>query len=107
VAPDGAIDLSWLQGAGTVVDPSQAVAGQWSAPEVDASGDVLDNNADQGRASLGTSTNEPYVLYARAPSSAVRVRHCAVERRRSDAHGLLHDTPQIYTQGNDIYVPRP
>jgi hypothetical protein len=110
-APDGTIDLSWLQGAlapSSIKFAQRSAAGVWSAPETVATGDVLDNsNADQGPSVAYNTANEPYVLYVSAlPTSAVRVRHRAggawtLDPTPSD---FFTHTPQIYTQGNDVYA---
>src|SRR5262249_6264916 len=110
-APDGTIDLSWLQGAlapSSIKFAQRSALGAWSAPETVAGSDVLDNsNADQGPSVAYNSSNEPYVLYVSAlPTSAVRVRHRAGGAWTLDptpADFFTH-TPQIYMQGNDEYA---
>ena len=110
-APDGTIDLSWLQGAiapSSIMFAQRSALGSWSAPETVASGDVLDNaNADQGPSVAYSATNEPYVLYVSGkPTSAVRVRHRAGGAWTLDATPVdfFTHTPQIYMQGNDVYA---
>src|SRR4029077_12028264 len=109
--PDGSLDLAGLQGAiapSTIRFAQRSAAGAWSAPETVATGDVLDNsNADQGPSVAYSATFEPYVLYVSAlPASAVRVRHRAGGAWTLDPTptDFFTHTPQIYTQGNDIYA---
>jgi chitodextrinase len=104
----GDLHVSWIQ---DVSNPSikyrkRASSGTWSATEVVANSDVLNNGTeDQGPSLVVTASGVPYILYIN-PADFVRVRYRSGSSWLADdpPTGVYTHAPQIYGQGEDIYV---
>jgi hypothetical protein len=104
----GDLHISWLQdgSAPSIRYRKRASNGTWAAMEVVANSDVLYNGTeDQGPSLVLTASGVPYILYLNA-ADLVRIRYRAGSSWLADnpPTGVYTHAPQIYGQGEDIYV---
>jgi hypothetical protein len=112
----GSMYLSWLQDGSSpwIAYAKRDPSGTWGATETVASGDVLDDsNSDQGPSLIVTSSGVPTMLYVSGVKTWNGANYGAVRVKQRTGSGWVFDnpssdvyvhTPQIYGQGNDVYV---
>ena len=104
----GDLHLSWIQdgSAPTIKYRKRAASGTWGATEFVANNDVLNNGTeDQGPSLAVTASGVPYILYLNT-GDLVRIRYRSGTTWLADdpPAGVYTHAPQIYGQGEDIYV---
>ena len=104
----GDLHLSWIQdgSAPTIKYRKRASNGTWGGTEFVANTDVRNNGTeDQGPSLIVTASGVPYILYLNT-GDLVRIRYRSGTTWLADdpPAAVYSHAPQIYGQGEDIYV---
>ena len=104
----GALHVSWMQDGSfqAIKYRKRSSDGTWASTETVADNDVLWNGSeDQGPSLVLTAAGVPYILYTNT-ANFVRIRYKPGPTWLTDdpPTGVYTHAPQIYSQGEDIYV---
>ena len=104
----GNLHVSWMTdgSAPTVKYTRRSTNGTWGQTETVANNDVLYNGTeDQGPSLVVTASGVPYILYLNT-ADLVRIRYRSATSWLADdpPAAVYTHAPQIYAQGDDIYV---